>query len=222
MAKESEKARRRHKALPVGLVVSGKNLLIIGGGIDTVSRSRHATMFDWRAVRILLPEANAEVVEFAKSDSRIEIILRPAGEDDVRWADVVVKDSGNFGDAREISGWCDKYRKLLNCVDRPEHCDLFYMSLLFRGPLVVGISSGGDAPALSAAMRRHLEETLGAGWAAAAEMMAEVRNSLPPGRERMELLRRLGKNSELLECVLANNVLGLRRVIDNELSSLRT
>lgn len=152
----------------------------------------------------------------------MELLFRPPVEEDVQWADVVVKDSGNFGDSGEIDRWCGKHNRLLNCVDKPECCDLYYMSLLFRGPLVVGITSGGDAPALSAAMRRHLDETLGPGWAAAAEMMAGIRRRMPPGRERMELLRRLGKNSELLRCVLDNNVVGLRQVYDRELASIRT
>ena len=82
---------------------------------------------------------------------------------------MVVKDTGGFGENETVTAWCREHGKLLNCVDAPENCDLYYMSLIFRGPLVVGITSGGDAPALSAALRRHLEETLGPGWAEAFE-----------------------------------------------------
>lgn len=212
----------RHRALPIGVVTTCRMLLIIGGGIDTVARSRHATLFVWYRIRILLPEPKPEVTELAAKDPRFEVLYRLPTEDDIRWASVVVKDTGGFGENETVTAWCREHRKLLNCVDAPENCDLYYMSLIFRGPLVVGITSGGDAPALSAAMRRHLEETLGPGWAEAAERMAELRNSLPPGREHMDLLKRLGKNSELLEAVLGNNVPQIRRTIENELARLRT
>lgn len=211
----------RHKALPVGLVVSGKKLLIIGGDSrDTVARTLHATLFDWDAIRILLPTENREVADAGATDSRMEILFRKASEDDVLWADVVVKDMGNFGSAAEITTWCRNHGKLLNCVDKPECCDLFYMSLLFRGPLVVGITSSGDAPALSAALRRHLETEIGPGWAAAAEMMAELRQRLPAGQSRMDLLKKIGRNSELLENMMSNNVSGLRKTFDDALAGL--
>lgn len=212
----------RLRALPIGLVTTCRKLLIIGGGIDTVPRSRHAALFDWYRVRVLLPEPRAEVADLAAGDPRFELCFRPPAEDDILWADVVVKDTGGFGDSEAVTGWCRRHRRLLNCVDAPERCDLYYMSLVFRGPLVLGITSGGDAPALSAALRRHLEETLGPGWAEAAERLAEVRRSLPPGRDRMNLLRKLGRNSELLQCILDNNVSGLRCVIADELARIRT
>lgn len=222
MATESESAPQRHKALPIGLVTTCRTLLIIGGGIDTVPRTRHATMFDWHAIKVLLPQPNAEVLAIASTDSRITIELRKPTEDDVATAHVVVKDSGDHGNGQEITDWCRKHRKLLNCVDQPEFCDLYYMSLIFRDPLIVGVTSGGDAPAIASALRRHLEETLGRGWAVAAERMADLRKRLPGGHARVELLRNLGKNSELLSAIVRDDETGVQKIFDDEIARLRT
>lgn len=212
----------RHPALPIGLVTTGRRLLIVGGGIDAVPRSRHAVQFNWLAIRVLLPEPLPAIAAVAATDPRMDVAVRRPDEEDIRWADVVVKDSGPHGSSDEVAAWCKRHGKLLNCVDRPEHCDLYYMSLLFRGPLAVGITSGGHAPALSSALRRHLETELGSGWATAACLMAELRQRLPSGHARVDLLRKLGRNPDLLACILQDDTAGLRKIFDDAIAGLGT
>ena len=48
----------------------------------------------------------------------------------------------------------------VNAPDDPDHCTFFFPSVIHRGELTVGISSGGTAPAASAAVRRQLESAL--------------------------------------------------------------
>ncbi len=222
MKKQKRHEKPRHRALPVGLVTTGRQLLIIGGGIDTVARTRHAAQFDWRAVRILLPAKNTEVEKIAARDPRMKVLFRAATEKDVKWADIIFKDSGKFSDMWQIAVWCRKHGRLLNCVDRAESCDLFYLAMVMRGAMVLGITSGGEAPALTAVMRRHLEDSLGDGWADAAEMMGKLRRKLTPGRKRMELLRKLANNSELIECVSKGNLSRLKRMFEDGTDLIRT
>lgn len=210
----------RHRALPIGLVTRDRNLLIVGGGIDTVPRTRHAAKFDWKGVRVLLPAANPDVDDVAAKDARFAVELRKVTEDDIRWAHVVVKDSGLHGSGEEIAAWCRTHGRLLNCVDAPDLCDLYYMSLVFRGPLILGITSGGHAPALSAVLRRRLEAELGRGWLMAACLMAELRSRLPGGHARMDLLKQLARREDLLVCMENNDEAGIRKIFNDAVAGL--
>jgi siroheme synthase (precorrin-2 oxidase/ferrochelatase) len=87
------------------------------------------------------------------------------------------------------------------------------MSLLTRGQLVLGISTGGDAPAVAATLRRWLEEHLSPGWAMAAQVLGETRRALPSGHARMNLLKNLVRDAGFLGCVERNDEKGLRGLI---------
>ena len=48
----------------------------------------------------------------------------------------------------------------VNALDDPDNCTFYFPSLITRGSCTIGISSGGQAPALSAALRRQIEAGL--------------------------------------------------------------
>ena len=60
-------------------------------------------------------------------------------------------------DAREAS-------VMVNCVDQPDLCDCIFPAIIRRGPVIFTISSQGTAPALSAWLRRKLEQCLPHAW----------------------------------------------------------
>jgi siroheme synthase-like protein len=66
----------------------------------------------------------------------------------------------------------------LNAADEPAHCDFILPGLVRRGVLTVAVGSGGASPALTRALREHLDGTLGPEWAALAELAARARLDL--------------------------------------------
>jgi siroheme synthase-like protein len=212
----------RRKAFPMAFVTTGRHLLIVGGGIETAVRVRHALAFDWATIILIVPALTDELADLAGGDSRVIFHQREVTEEDVREADLVLEDTGKPAVARQISAWCRAQRVPLNAVDKPEFCDLYYMSHILRGPLVVSISSGGDAPALSASLRLWLDERLGPGWGTAARLMAELRQRLPSGQVRMNLLKAIARQPRLLDLIERNDEAGMRAWIEDEISRLRT
>ncbi len=210
------------KAFPIGFVTTGRNLLIVGGGGEADGRLKHAIQFDWAGIRMLLPKPDEAISALARADARVELVARAATEDDVAWAHLVIEDSGSRAIAELLDQWCASHRVPLNAMDKPELCDLYYTSLLFRDPLVIAISSGGDAPALSSALRRHLDKNVGPGWATAARILAEARRQLPSGQVRFDLLRKLARDPQFLDLVLLNDEAGMKYLVENELRSVRT
>ena len=48
----------------------------------------------------------------------------------------------------------------VNCVDDRANCDFYFPALIAAGDVSIGISTGGAAPALAAALRRRIERAL--------------------------------------------------------------
>lgn len=92
--------------------------------------------------------------------------------------------------------WAAHFRGLgvtVNVADRPELCDFIFPSLIVRGDVSLGLATNGKAPALSALLRRRIEEALPedleAITAAAAELTAELRKTIPDPHARGEAIR---------------------------------
>ena len=99
-------------------------------------------------------------------------------------------------DHPENEAWADHFRGkgvLVNVADRPELCDFIFPSLIVRGDVSVGIATGGKAPALSALLRRRIEqalpEDLEAITALAAELTIQLRKTIPDPHELGKLIR---------------------------------
>lgn len=99
--------------------------------------------------------------------------------------------------------WAEHFRSLgvrVNVADRPELCDFIFPSLIVRGDVSLGIATGGKAPALSALLRRRIEEALPEELEAiletAAALTAELRKTIPDPHERGKAIRE--KLKELL------------------------
>lgn len=104
----------------------------------------------------------------------------------------------------ENESWAAHFRERgvpVNVADRPELCDFRFPSMIVRGDVSIGLSTGGKAPALGALLREKianaLPENLEAIAIAAGELTAELRQTIPDPRERGRVLRQLLR--ELLE-----------------------
>jgi siroheme synthase-like protein len=212
----------RYKALPIAWVATCRRLLVAGGGYETEARIRHALMFDWLSISVVVSRITPALKAFQRRDLRITLHERKVLERDIRHADFVFEDTGSIEMAARVRAWCDTHQKPLNAADKPDLCDLFYMSLLPLGPLVLGISSGGDAPAVAAALRRWLEANLSPGWVMAAQLLSDLRRSLPSGQARIDLLKGLARDESFQGLVAQNNEAGLRELIADAVRRMPT
>ena len=96
----------------------------------------------------------------------------------------------------ENERWAAYFRELhipVNVADRPELCDFVFPSLIVRGDVSLGIATNGRAPALSALLRRRVEdalpEDLEAIIEAAARLTADLRQTIPDPHQRGKAIR---------------------------------
>ena len=77
----------------------------------------------------------------------------------------------------------------VNIEDVPHLCDLHVPALVRRGDLLLSVSTGGAAPALSAAVRGWLEDQFGEVWADRLQEVAALRAGLrAEGRPPSEII----------------------------------
>jgi len=205
----------RHRAVPIGLVTTCRTLLIIGIGRDIGPRIKHARLFDWYKIHVMWPELPDEIIKLTEGDDRFVIHRRLPVEEDIARAEVIIEDCEDPVLAQSITDWSRKHRRLINAIDKPELCDLYYMSLIFRDPLILAITSGGDAPALAALLRKQLETNLSPGWATASRIMAETRQRLPGGQPRKKLLLSLAAHPEMIRLIESNDEQGLKALFED-------
>lgn len=55
---------------------------------------------------------------------------------------------------KKVSEICFKKNILVNTVDRKEYCNFYFPSIVKKGDIVVGVSSGGKSPVLARELRK--------------------------------------------------------------------
>jgi siroheme synthase-like protein len=155
---------------PVGLVVAGRPVLVVGGG--RVAARKVADLVACGAdVTVVAPEI---VPELAERDGLVveRRTYRPGEAAAYR---LVVTATGHppvdqqvFDDAESAGVW-------VNSADDPARCTFTLPAVVRRGPVVVTAATGGHSPALATWLRRQLAGQVGPEVAALAALLDEAR-----------------------------------------------
>ena len=154
---------------PAYLDLSGGDVLVVGEGHEADSKAEKMAPFCRKVLRCPYPPRYEDL---------------PA---------LVILAQKNHPD-NEI--WASHFRErgvMVNVADRPELCDFIFPSLIVRGDVSVGIATAGKAPALSALLRKCIEQALPEDLEAittlAAQLTLELRKTIPDPHERGRILR---------------------------------
>ena len=149
--------------------IDGKTFLIIGGG-NTAARK----------VGRLLQFTNRIIVIAEETDIKdVKVIRRPFEESDLDRADFVIAATDDRSLNRSIAAACRERRIPINVVDDPALCSFIFPSVVKRGDLTVGISTGGASPAYASLLRRTLEKNLPDHIGGILERMGALRKTVP-------------------------------------------
>ncbi len=164
---------------PVFLDLSGKPVLVVGGG--KIAHQKMENLLKAGAeVTVISPELN-EPMAALKAEGRFRHIEREYQHGDIEGYSIAFVATDDRS-ANEVINREGKERRVwVNAVDDPPYCDFIMPGIVQRGDLVIAISTSGRSPAMARKMREELSDFLTEEWVAMLELAAEVRAGL---RER--------------------------------------
>ncbi len=196
---------------PINLKIEGRKVLIVGGG--RVACRKIETLLSFKAeVHVISPQVIFEIEELA-GKGIIVLHRREYDKALLEGSCLVISATDNSEVNQRVAGDAQRADIPVNVVDCPELCTFLVPAVIRRGPLTISISTGGKSPAVSAQIRRELENLYGEEYGLFLTCLGELRNRLlkeiPDPKKRRELFIKLsdpslinlikGKNSALLE-----------------------
>jgi uroporphyrin-III C-methyltransferase/precorrin-2 dehydrogenase/sirohydrochlorin ferrochelatase len=155
--------------LPLHLSVKNANCLVVGGGDVALRKSELLLRAGARVIVVapdILPELAQQVAQvhyknFASDDLQAKRLVIAATDDEAINHQV-------FSAAKQQGVW-------VNVVDQPERCDFIFPAIIDRDPIILSISSGGDAPVLARLLRAKLEALIPPAYGVLAQLAGRWR-----------------------------------------------
>jgi siroheme synthase-like protein len=161
---------------PLLLELEKRRVVVVGGG-PVGERKVEGLLEVGADVTVVSLDITPTLKRQAEA-GRIALVERAYRDGDLEGATLVFT---ALGDPRATAAVAEEARRRgiwLNAADEPARCSFILPAVVRRGALTVSIASGGATPALTRALREHLDATLGPEWAALAELAAAARREL--------------------------------------------
>lgn len=166
---------------------------MVGGGQVALRKVEDALRAGLR-VTVVAPSAVPALRDLAARGC-VDWENRPFRPEDVRGTFLVFAAATPVVNG-EVSAAARAAGALVNVADHPRISDFISPAVLQRGPVTVAVSTGGASPALAARLRDRVAAVVGeevGEWAALLRRFrTRVQKTVPEGRARHELLRRVG------------------------------
>lgn len=149
--------------LPVNLILSGRAVLVVGGG-NVATRKVQSFLDVGALVEVVSPEVSDTLAAYART-RRIEWTPRKFLRSDVDRAFFICAATGDPAVERQVFESAERARRFANAADVPEACSATLMALHRDRDLIVAVGSNGRSPAVAKAVRdsiaQHLADTTG-------------------------------------------------------------
>ncbi len=175
--------------LPIFASLSGQPCLVVGGG-HVAERKVAQLLAAGARVTVNAPQLSPGLKADAEA-GRIDLVLRPFDPSLVPFQLLVIAATDDRAVNHAVAESARIALRLCNVVDDPEVSTFISPSIVDRSPLLVAVSSGGQAPVLARLLRQQLESWLPARLGALAEWAGSwrerVKAKLPDVTDRRRL-----------------------------------
>lgn len=162
--------------LPLFHNLRGARVLVVGGGEIALRKSR--LLADAGAVlRVVAPQIGTELRELIDSSGG-EQILRGYSEADLNGCLLIIAATDDETLNAQVSADARQRGVPVNVVDAPALCSVIFPAIVDRSPLVIAVSSGGDAPVLARLIRAKLESWIPPTYGHLAGLAARFRHQV--------------------------------------------
>lgn len=148
--------------LPLFHDLKGRLVLVVGGGEVALRKAR--LLADAGAcVRVVAPSIDQSLVALV-AESGGESRARNYTADDLHGCVLAVAATDSEPTNAQVSADARTIGIPVNVVDAPELCSVIFPAIVDRSPLMIAVSSGGDAPVLARLMRARIETWIPAAY----------------------------------------------------------
>lgn len=141
--------------LPLFHNLKGRNVLLVGGG-EVALRKGRLLADAGAALKVVAPEVDPQLLELAQT-SQGSVQLRGYQAGDLQGICLVIAATDDEPLNAQISAQAQALGVPVNVVDAPKLCSVIFPAIVDRSPLIVAITSGGDAPVLARLIRAKIE-----------------------------------------------------------------
>ncbi|MDA8484435.1 siroheme synthase CysG [Pseudomonas resinovorans] len=162
--------------LPLFHNLQGRQVLVVGGGEVALRKARLLADAGAR-LRVVAPEIDAQLLEMVEQGGG-ESLLRGYQEADLDACVLVIAASDDQQLNAEISAQSQARGIPVNVVDAPKLCSVIFPAIVDRSPLIVAVSSAGDAPVLARLIRAKIETWIPAAYGQLAGLAKKFRDQV--------------------------------------------
>lgn len=152
--------------------IDQRTFVIVGGG-DVARRKVERLLSFTNRITVI-----AEETDLTPANG-VRILRKKLAMQDLDQADFVIAATSDRALNREIAGYCSANRIPVNVVDDPALCTFIFPSIIKRGDLTIGISTGGASPAYARMLRKSIEDMLPEHIGSILETMGRLRRTVP-------------------------------------------
>ena len=155
---------------PFFIDISGKKILIVGGGNVALRKAEKLLPFG-ADITVTAPEICGG---FEKLEG-VELHRKTFDESDADGAFAVIAATDDRELNSRIFRLCSERGILVNTVDDPENCGFYFPALVRAGNVTCGISTGGTSPIFARYIKERTADVLDEKTIAAGELLARYR-----------------------------------------------
>ena len=162
--------------LPLFHKLQGGRVLVVGGG-EIALRKARLLADAGAALRVVAPEVDGQLAALAREGGG-EVLVRGYQAPDLVGCRLVIAATDDAGLNAQVSADAQALNLPVNVVDAPALCTVIFPAIVDRSPLVVAVSSGGDAPVLARLIRAKLEAWIPSAYGELAGLAARFRHQV--------------------------------------------
>ncbi|KXG83450.1 siroheme synthase CysG [Pseudomonas mosselii] len=162
--------------LPLFHKLQGGRVLVVGGG-EIALRKARLLADAGAALRVVAPEVDGQLAALAREGGG-EVLVRGYQASDLEGCRLVIAATDDSALNAQVSAEAQARSLPVNVVDAPALCTVIFPAIVDRSPLVVAVSSGGDAPVLARLIRAKLEAWIPSAYGELAGLAARFRHKV--------------------------------------------
>ncbi|MDO9150437.1 MAG: siroheme synthase CysG [Methylotenera sp.] len=191
------------QALPIFINITNRLCIVIGGG-DVATRKVSMLLKANAAITLVSPEICHELQALV-DDGKIQCIQSTYQKQQLDGACLVVAATDDESVNEAVSLDAKSLNIPVNVVDSPALCTFTMGSIIERSPVVIAVSSEGNAPVLARYIRTKIETMLPAGYGRIAGIAGEFRDKVKAKFTTTQARRRFWE--DVLQGALVERVL---------------